>query len=207
MEEEWGPHNSRRQCPYSSNRLKINWFCLVKFLIKLMVWLFVQPQTKCTELSVTECIFWGSHVSPSTVWSYGTFPCNSRRAVKFLKATDNSICPWRHQSVNFLIPFIRGWFSPSFLDTFWTVIMSLHQLLSGWELIPILSHSTDSNETYRQACEPWRWEKRSPQLEPMVARWQNLVPSFPRIAPGWRAWGRNPRKGRDPILQRSVEEP
>ena len=21
---------------------------------------------------------------------------------------------------------------------------------------------------------------------------QNLIPSFPRIAPGWRAWGRNP---------------
>ena len=28
-----------------------------------------------------------------------------------------------------------------------------------------------------------------------VARWQNLIPSFPWIAPGWRAWGRNPRKG------------
>ena len=27
------------------------------------------------------------------------------------------------------------------------------------------------------------------------------------IAPGWRAWGRNPRKGRDQILQRSVAEP
>ena len=23
-----------------------------------------------------------------------------------------------------------------------------------------------------------------------VARWQNLIPSFPLIAPGWRAWGR-----------------
>ena len=22
-----------------------------------------------------------------------------------------------------------------------------------------------------------------------VARWQNLIPSFPWIAPGWRAWG------------------
>ena len=40
-----------------------------------------------------------------------------------------------------------------------------------------------------------------------VARWQNLIPSFPWIAPGWRAWGRNPRKGRDQILQRSVAEP
>ena len=27
-----------------------------------------------------------------------------------------------------------------------------------------------------------------------VARWQNLIPSFPWIAPGWRAWGRNPQK-------------
>ena len=25
--------------------------------------------------------------------------------------------------------------------------------------------------------------------------------------PGWRAWGRSPRKGRDQILQRSVAEP
>ena len=40
-----------------------------------------------------------------------------------------------------------------------------------------------------------------------VARWQNLIPSFPRIVPGWRAWGRNPRKGRDQIFQRSVAEP
>ena len=36
-----------------------------------------------------------------------------------------------------------------------------------------------------------------------VARWQNLIPSFPWIAPGWRAWGHNPRKERDQILQRS----
>ena len=40
-----------------------------------------------------------------------------------------------------------------------------------------------------------------------VARWQNLIPSFPWIAPGWRVWGRNPRKGRDQILQCSVAEP
>ena len=36
-----------------------------------------------------------------------------------------------------------------------------------------------------------------------VSRWQNLIPSFPWIVPGWRAWGRNPRKGRDQILQHS----
>ena len=40
-----------------------------------------------------------------------------------------------------------------------------------------------------------------------VARCQNLVPSFPWIAPGWRACWRNPRKRRDQILQRSVAEP
>ena len=27
-----------------------------------------------------------------------------------------------------------------------------------------------------------------------------LIPSFPWIVPGWRAWGRNPRKGRDQVL-------
>ena len=41
----------------------------------------------------------------------------------------------------------------------------------------------------------------------MVARWQNFIPSCPWIAPGWKGWGRNPRKGRDQILQRSVAEP
>ena len=40
-------------------------------------------------------------------------------------------------------------------------------------------------------------------LESCVARWQNLIPSFPWIAPGWRAWGHNPRKGRDQNLQHS----
>ena len=47
------------------------------------------------------------------------------------------------------------------------------------------------------------------RLDPVVevARWQNLTPSFPWIAPDWRAWGRNPRKGRDQILQCSVAEP
>ena len=44
-------------------------------------------------------------------------------------------------------------------------------------------------------------------LRHKVARWQNLIPSFPWIAPGRRAWERNPRKGRDQILQRSVAEP
>ena len=26
-------------------------------------------------------------------------------------------------------------------------------------------------------------------IQVKVARWQNLIPSFPWIAPGWRAWG------------------
>ena len=30
---------------------------------------------------------------------------------------------------------------------------------------------------------------RSGPHEAKVARWQNLIPSFPWIAPGWRAWG------------------
>ena len=50
---------------------------------------------------------------------------------------------------------------------------------------------------------------KDPEAEPdaKVARWQNWIPSSPWIAPGWRAWGRNPRKGRDHILERSVAEP
>ena len=28
----------------------------------------------------------------------------------------------------------------------------------------------------------------APLLQVSVARWQNLIPSFPWIAPGWRAW-------------------
>ena len=45
------------------------------------------------------------------------------------------------------------------------------------------------------------------RLQVSAARWQTFIPSFPWIASGWRAWGRNPRKGRDQILQRSVAEP
>ena len=43
-----------------------------------------------------------------------------------------------------------------------------------------------------------------PPPQVSVARWQNLIPSYPWIVPGWRAWGHNQRKGRD---QRSVAEP
>ena len=43
-----------------------------------------------------------------------------------------------------------------------------------------------------------------------VARWQNLIPSFPLDCARVDSGGRNPRKGRDQILQRSgaiVEKP
>ena len=52
-----------------------------------------------------------------------------------------------------------------------------------------------------------RKRERESEKAASVASWQNLIPSFPWIAPGWRVWGRNPRKGRDQILQRSVAEP
>ena len=39
-----------------------------------------------------------------------------------------------------------------------------------------------------------RLAPRHPYRGIKVARWQNLIPSFPWIAPGWTAWGRNPRK-------------
>ena len=35
-----------------------------------------------------------------------------------------------------------------------------------------------------------------------VARWQNLIPSFPWIAPGWRAWGQESVRG---LRERGVE--
>ena len=60
-----------------------------------------------------------------------------------------------------------------------------------------------SRHKSRGACDTMGdWTKLS-----KVARWQNWISSFPWIAPGWRAWKRNPRKGRDQILQRSVAEP
>ena len=48
---------------------------------------------------------------------------------------------------------------------------------------------------------------RASGLRLRYAMLQNLIPSFPWIAPGWRAWGRNPRKGRQQILQSSIAEP
>ena len=35
---------------------------------------------------------------------------------------------------------------------------------------------------------------------------QNLIPSFPWIGPGWTAKGRNQKKARDHIWQRSIAE-
>ena len=37
----------------------------------------------------------------------------------------------------------------------------------------------------------WKGREGQPVIDNRVARWQNLIPSFPWIAPGWRAWGRN----------------
>ena len=56
--------------------------------------------------------------------------------------------------------------------------------------------------------ENWLMRRRK-RRQRKVARWQNLIPSFLWIAPGWRAWawGHNPRKGSDQLLQRSVAEP
>ena len=50
-------------------------------------------------------------------------------------------------------------------------------------------------------------EGRGEEEGDKVASWQNFIPSFPWTTPGWRARGRNPRKGRDQILQGSVAEP
>ena len=48
---------------------------------------------------------------------------------------------------------------------------------------------------------------RQGEEDTKVARWQNLIPSFPWIALGWRMWGHKPSKGKDQILQRSIGEP
>ena len=58
---------------------------------------------------------------------------------------------------------------------------------------------TNLNEVMNPTEEKDRLKKVRHVLN-SVARWQNLIPSFPWSAPGWRAWGRNPRKGRDQIL-------
>ena len=82
--------------------------------------------------------------------------------------------------------------------------------LELWLLFNDLFHYPDflSEESYKMKRGLLRPPLSSHQrLRSKVARWQNLIPSFPWIAPGWRAWGRNPRKGRDQILQHSVAEP
>ena len=67
-------------------------------------------------------------------------------------------------------------------------------------------HSTNRDDERAELSAPCSKEE-SKRLLGKVSRWQNLIPSFPWIVPGWRAWGRNPRKGRDQILLRSVAEP
>ena len=75
-------------------------------------------------------------------------------------------------------------------------------MLMGWlTLVPLLpaAEAAISPSKHSSYLRPYSVSK--------VARWQNLIPSFPWIAPGWRVLGGNPRKGRDQILQRSVAEP
>ena len=45
----------------------------------------------------------------------------------------------------------------------------------------------------------------APLLQVSVARWQNLIPSFPWFAPRWRAWGAQSkeREGSNFAAQRS----
>ena len=112
-------------------------FCKVKFWIQLMVRLLVRPQIKCMELNVTECILPESHVSTETDLTVH-FLVIPAAPWNFLKRL---IIQFVRGGINFLIPFVRGWFPPCFLDTFWIVIMSLHQLLLGWELSRINIYS------------------------------------------------------------------
>ena len=74
---------------------------------------------------------------------------------------------------------------------------------------PSVSVNAEQNGARRQFNGDAKHSKvaLTPLVADKVARWQNLIPSFPWIAPGWTAWGRNPRKGRDQILQLSVAEP
>ena len=66
----------------------------------------------------------------------------------------------------------------------------------------------DAHRGLRPVHEEEDWPECAHRVpDASVARWQNLISSFPWIAPRWRVWGRNPRKGRDPILQRSIAEP
>ena len=79
------------------------------------------------------------------------------------------------------------------------------------DLAALVVERAEIEKLYAQKLKTWavKWNNAIEKggTRQRVARWQNLIPSFPWIAPGWRAWGRNPRKGRDPILQRSVAEP
>ena len=65
-----------------------------------------------------------------------------------------------------------------------------------------IERASESNQARKDAAPPLASSSSfaSHQTDDKVARWQNLIPSFSWIAPGWRAWGRNPRKGRDQIL-------
>ena len=72
---------------------------------------------------------------------------------------------------------------------------------------PLVSSSYQRARRWRRPRQCRRSSRGRTHPGGEVARWQNLIPSFPWFAPGWRAWGRNPRKGRNQILQLSVAEP
>ena len=59
------------------------------------------------------------------------------------------------------------------------------------------------DEKWRTADRDISDSERLLDMDFKVARWQNLIPSFPWNALGWRASGRNPR---DQTLQRSGAE-
>ena len=74
----------------------------------------------------------------------------------------------------------------------WSFVISSYRSCSEWsDSVP----SPSLLELHEVAVEDGEEESLD-----KVARWQNLIPYSPWIAPGWRAWGSNPRKGRDQIL-------
>ena len=57
---------------------------------------------------------------------------------------------------------------------------------------PSAQHHQASHSSLRYlALCPISGHLRKGDLIAKIARWQNLIPSFPWIAPGWRAWGSN----------------
>ena len=89
--------------------------------------------------------------------------------------------------------------SPSSFPRGIAVPLSRNRISSSWP--------PRSNSFRWLTADPYTLPNLYPPVLAKVARWQNLIPSFPWIAPGWSTWRHNPRKGRDQILQRSGAEP